>query len=240
LCFRWLNEKADRSTQDRCYRICEQPTQRGTLRPAIFQHETYGVHSVRAVMREDGNGHRNADARRRLEADPERQSVHEAVHRETARTGPAALFGRRVVPVHKKKPVGDRIGEEADRGDGKERFRRIMRAPESQSLRKEIEEGESDHGARAEGQDQMEAILKAQRGEPAEERRAEGAEGDGQNGQRKDGRSPARIAIRIQGSMVRVLGRPPPPKGRNYGVFWFGDKLYDASVIFLAEARRRA
>ena len=45
---------------------------RRTPRAAILEHEADRVHAVRAIMREDRNRDRDADARRRLKADPER------------------------------------------------------------------------------------------------------------------------------------------------------------------------
>jgi len=190
----WLDEKADGRAQNRCDRVDPKPAQGGALRTAVLQHEADRVHAVGAIMREDRDCDRDADALRRLKPDPEREAIHQAVRRETARSRPAAFFARRVVTTQEKKLVDDDIDEEADRGRDQERLRRILRAAQMQGFGKKVEEGERDHRSRAESEDQVKPVLEAECGESAQKGGAEGAEGDRQNNEGVDDRAPGRIA----------------------------------------------
>ena len=130
-------------------------------------------------MRQDGDRDGDADACRGLEADAEREPIHEAVRGEAAGTRPAALLRRPFVVVHQEQAVDDGVGEEADGRDGQERLGPVSAAAEPQRFGQEVEEGECDHRPGAERQDHIQPVLEAQGGQSAEKGGAKGAQRNG-------------------------------------------------------------
>lgn len=226
-----LYVKAAGNTQNRCDCVRPKSAQGRALRTSVLGHEADRVHAVRTIMRKDRNRHGDADALGGLKADPERESVHQAVRRKTAGARPAPFLARPVMTAQEKKLVDDDINEEADGGREQERLRRMFCAAQVQGLGKKVEERERDHRPSAERKDQVKPVLKAQCRQSAQERGAESAEGDRQNEQGVEGMASGRIAQPWLGFCRGPATRRPQKRSRQ---------LCDASVIFLVEARRQA
>jgi hypothetical protein len=83
------------------------------------------------------------------------------------------VAGLRVRVAEQQQAIEQQIEQEAERHDGGDRRRRIMRRGQLDRVRKQVEEGNRDDGARAEAEDEVQAVAQAERDRAAEHRRGE-------------------------------------------------------------------
>ena len=141
----------------------------------ILQDDVHGVDTVRKIMGQDRDRHDDADALRGLKGKPDRHSVEYAVNAQHGRGEGGAARG---IAVKGEDAVEHEVGQKAELGEAENLSRIMILLPDVDRLRKQVEEGDADHRAGAEAQNQMQFIAQRESQQAAGEGTRECRDGD--------------------------------------------------------------